>query len=463
LFSLLTLILSFNNSISYAQNPEAKRTNIWYFGNGAGLDFSSGIPVAITNSALHTFEGCASMCDINGNLLMYTDGDTIWDRNHQPMPNGVQLTGCPLLGSSAQASLIIPQPGNDSLYYVFTTDCWENFGAFGLRYNLVNINLNGGLGDVIPTQKNILLYSPSTEGLTATFNCDKSGVWIMSHEFNNNNYICYFLDRNGINPSPVISSIGGVYTDLVSYMRFSPNGKKFASYNYGGVSELFDFDNNTGNLTNHIPLPDGGYGTCFSNDNSKLYFTKGGNYIIQFNVNSSDVPNSLFLYYDSTIDNATFGAIENAPNGTILISSYFKDSISTIHFPNNDFLSANLNLFDVYLGGKQSARGGINDFIQNYFDTSPKNDCKEDVYIIPNTFSPNGDGINDGFNIIGLQIEEEVIIYNSWGIKLYEFSNTKDSWDGRTKAGVKCNEGVYFYIIKRENKENIKGFIHLFH
>jgi gliding motility-associated-like protein len=346
---------------------------------------------------------------------------------------------------------------------VFTTDCWENFVAFGLRYNVVNINLNGGLGDVIPTQKNVLLYTPSTEGLTATYNCDRTGVWIMSHEYNTNNYVCYFLDRSGINLTPVISSIGGVYTNFVSYMRFSPNGKKFASYNYDGACELLDFDNKSGILKNYITLPNGGYGTCFSNDNSKLYFSWSGNIIYQYDLYSSNIPNSLLTYYDSIADNSTYGAIENGIDGTMLISSYYKDSISTIYMPNNLISSTNINRFNVFLNGRKSANGGITDFIQSYFNTSPIEDCEKAEITNPNVFSPNGDGLNDLFMIEGLQQGDEVSIYNRWGTKVYEFVSTEDAWDGRTTAGEKCSEGVYFYFIKRSNAENKKGFIQLYY
>lgn len=449
------------SNISLAQNPEANRANIWYFGNGAGLDFSSGSPVAITNGALHTNEGCASMCDLNGNLLMYTDGDTIWNRTHNPMPNGTQLTGCPILGSSAQASIIIPQPGHDSLYYVFTTDCWENFGAFGLRYNVVNINLNGGLGDVIPTQKNVLLYTPSTEGLTATYNCDKTGVWIMSHEYNTNNYVCYFLDRSGINLTPVISSIGGVYTDFVSYMRFSPNGKKFASF-YSVGAEVLDFNNSTGVLSSYINLQAGGYGTCFSSDNSKLYFTTSGNNILQFDMLSSNIPASLTTFFDPNADNSTYMAISNGKNNKMIIASIGRDSISEITSPNSLLNSSIINRYGIPLNGKISSLG-LPDFIQNYFNTSQEENCIEEELFIPNVFSPNGDGVNDLFTIEGLQQGDEVSIYNRWGTKVYEFVNLNDGWDGRITAGEKCSEGIYYYYIKRKSTENKKGFIHLFY
>ncbi|MEP7220132.1 MAG: M43 family zinc metalloprotease [Bacteroidota bacterium] len=51
-----------------------KEWNIWYFGNGAGIDFNSGTPTGITDGVLFSREGVASICDRDGNLLCYSDG-----------------------------------------------------------------------------------------------------------------------------------------------------------------------------------------------------------------------------------------------------------------------------------------------------------------------------------------------------------------------------------------------------
>jgi len=78
---------------------------------------------------------------------------------------------------------------------------------------------------------------------------------------------------------------------------------------------------------------------------------------------------------------------------------------------------------------------------------------------IPNIFSPNNDGINDQFNIKGLNYDDKVRIYNRWGLKIYEFVGINDSWNGRTTSGEECENGIYYYVI--ENKRNQKGFIQL--
>src|SRR4030095_5377101 len=101
-FTVLFFIFSFSFHYSFSQNP----TNIWYFGSNAGLDFNGGSPIAISNGQTNTTEGTAVMCDASGNLLFYTDGITVWNKNHSVMSNGSGLHGG---YSSSQSALIIPQ------------------------------------------------------------------------------------------------------------------------------------------------------------------------------------------------------------------------------------------------------------------------------------------------------------------------------------------------------------------
>ncbi|MBP9882859.1 MAG: hypothetical protein KBF32_05630, partial [Chitinophagales bacterium] len=130
----------------------AQQADNWYFGVFAGLNFSTSAPVVLTDGQVNTPEGCAAVSDTAGSLLFYTDGITVWNNQHLPMPNGTGL----LAGSSCtQAALIAMQPGSSSLYYVFTLD--EIGGPFGFRYSIVDMSLQSGLGDVI--EKNILIQN----------------------------------------------------------------------------------------------------------------------------------------------------------------------------------------------------------------------------------------------------------------------------------------------------------------
>jgi hypothetical protein len=135
----ITIILIFCSTFIFGQ----KQGNIWYFGNNAGIDFNNATPKPLGNSALKTLEGCATVSNSKGELLFYTNGITVWNKNHLPMPNGTGLLGDT---SSTQSAVIVPQPLTPNIFYVFTVDAEGR--ANGLQYSIVDMSLNGGLGDV---------------------------------------------------------------------------------------------------------------------------------------------------------------------------------------------------------------------------------------------------------------------------------------------------------------------------
>lgn len=68
-------------------------------------------------------------------------------------------------------------------------------------------------------------------------------------------------------------------------------------------------------------------------------------------------------------------------------------------------------------------------------------------YFIPNTFTPNGDGINDNFLVYGESLNQMTMtIFDRWGQKVYEGDGLQNGWDGTTH-GKPCNGGVYVYLI----------------
>ncbi|SMG36795.1 DUF7507 domain-containing protein, partial [Sphingobacterium psychroaquaticum] len=78
---------------------------------------------------------------------------------------------------------------------------------------------------------------------------------------------------------------------------------------------------------------------------------------------------------------------------------------------------------------------------------------------IPNVFTPNGDGTNDTFEIVGLEGFDRVsvVIVNRWGNEVYRSENYDNTWTGRG-----LNEGTYYYIItpyKNGKSEVIKGWV----
>src|SRR5262245_20619970 len=133
----------------------AQQYNTWYFGGQAGISFNPGgpsVPYTLSDGLNSAVEGNASICGMDGKILFYVNGTTIYNRTHQVMLNGDNLMGHE---SAVQSSLIIPVPNHDSIYYVFTTDAVEDNFINGYRYSIVNMNHDGGRGEV--TTKNVLL------------------------------------------------------------------------------------------------------------------------------------------------------------------------------------------------------------------------------------------------------------------------------------------------------------------
>ena len=73
---------------------------------------------------------------------------------------------------------------------------------------------------------------------------------------------------------------------------------------------------------------------------------------------------------------------------------------------------------------------------------------KSQLIYIPNVFSPDGDGINDFFRIIGQGLTNfDVEVYNRWGQMVFKSVNMNDQWNGRFK-GKNMPTGTYVYKVK---------------
>ncbi|EAY28995.1 hypothetical protein [Microscilla marina] len=186
-----------------------KQGNIWYFGFGAGLDFNNTPPTALTDGKLITDEGCATICDNDGKLLFYTDGIKVWNRFHQEMPNGTGLFGDP---SATQSGVIVPYPGNSDLYYIFTVD--NNLGQYGFAYSMVDMTKETGKGDVVV--KNIPMFTPSTEKITAVQHANGTDVWVIAKPWETTNFTPTELQPKGSKPNLSLVIPGSSTQDLYS-------------------------------------------------------------------------------------------------------------------------------------------------------------------------------------------------------------------------------------------------------
>ncbi|WP_299363404.1 T9SS type B sorting domain-containing protein [Winogradskyella sp.] len=349
LFCLISLIC-------FSQNE----TNIWYFGQNAGLDFNSGSPEPLLNGLLDTNEGCASISDADGNLLFYTDGTTVYNSVHQIMFNGNDLKGN---FSSTNSAVIIPKPGASGIYYIFTADAAG--GPNGLQYSEVDMALNSGFGG-ITASKNILLATPVTEKITAVKHTSLDEYWVVAHRHGNNEFLSYRISEEGVDSNPIISSVGSS-TDLsnsfttIGQMKISPNGRKLGLANLGlSIVELFDFNTTTGQVSNVITVSSSipAYGIEFSPNGRFLYVSS--EFLYQYDLSdssTSDIINSQFELGEVTGLFPTFGALQLASNGKIYLAERDNTFLHVINAPNSLGTSCNYQETAISLGGRRSFFG----------------------------------------------------------------------------------------------------------
>lgn len=345
-------------------NSFSQRANNWYFGERAGIRFTSSGPVALFDNPIGTIdEGSASISDNNGNLLFYTDGLVINNRLHQTMPNG---NGIMTLGTVTQPAIIIPIPGDTSRYYVFTADGAEDHFRLGYRYSVVDMRLDNGNGDVT-AEKNIRIDSPSTEKIAAVKHSNGLDYWLITKQFGNNRFKVFRIDCNGVDINPVISDVGFPLNDWAEFngigqLKVSADGKKIGlvasnSAFTAAAAEILDFDASTGIISNPITLDLSnfisntlGYGIEFSPDSKKVYVTNGDLRIInQYDLSSSN-PSAIY----HTI-NASYGVthgLQLGPDGKIYIANLWQPYLSVIASPNNLGSACNYLPTAVSLGGR---------------------------------------------------------------------------------------------------------------
>ncbi|TND09380.1 MAG: hypothetical protein FD123_1342 [Bacteroidetes bacterium] len=350
---------------------------IWYFGQNAGMDFNSGTAVALTNGSLNTpADNTAAISDASGNILFYSEGTTVWNSQHNVMSNGTGLLGHQ---SGGQPATIVPHPGNPNLYYLFTVDAWA--WSNGIRYSIIDMSQQSGLGAVTAT-KNVQLYTPATEKVIAVRHCNRRDYWLITHMWNSNTFNVYLIDNNGLNTTPVQTSIGTVHTggtsgfyNAAGQINVSESGSRvaLAIYDMGAV-ELFDFDNSTGVLSNPVQMTgfSNAWGVEFSPDEDVLYVSQWvGSQIKQLNLlagNAAAIQASSQIIGNASSPNGSYQSsyMKRGPDGKIYIAKYTSNYLAVVNNP--DVLGSGCNFVDngFYLGGQLSTAGLDNCVFQSF-------------------------------------------------------------------------------------------------
>ncbi|MFQ3576917.1 MAG: PKD domain-containing protein, partial [Cytophagales bacterium] len=342
------------------------QTRFWYFGKRAGLDFSTNPPTLLGNGAQNNGdvdEGHSTISDANGNLLFYTNGMNIWNRNHVTMPNGTGLQGH---WSSTQCATVFPVPGSTTQYYLITSPVTGSTNQY--RWNIIDLTLNSGLGDIrtpVASNKNQVLPSCPTyvmEALTSVPHSNGTDIWVIGHTADDpsttgtnegGSFLVWRVSSSGI-------TFNGTYTLGYAYPQNAGVSRgigimksnscftrlAISYYNESSRFEMFSFNNSTG-VVGNMPAPINAplvltqfrnasgtmvaigsfaYGIEFSPNGRYLYGTisgeTGSKNIIQYDLqagtgSNADIQNSCFRLTPASPAGVRYGMLQLGPDGRI--------------------------------------------------------------------------------------------------------------------------------------------------
>ncbi len=357
------------------------RADIWYFGQNAGLSFGNDGPLPVYGSQMVAQVGCATICDTNGQLLFYTNGRQVWDKENNIMPNGDSIFGGSFFVN--QNSVVIPHSGNDHIYFLFTIDTLST----GLSYSEIDMTLNNGLGDVSVKNNNVHLGVAGK--ITAVNHCNSKYFWVITRELESVNFYSYLVtDTGGVCKTPVISSAGDIILADIGIMKSSPAGNMVALpvNNSDVFVELFDFDNSTGVVSNPRKIYKTedvvyAYGVEFSGDGNFLYISTGGKKyeLIQYDLTSC----SEQAINESAVKISTGNmySIQLGPDSRIYVARVNDNYLSVIEYPGRKGEDCVFKEKEIFLGDNICLMG-LPNFNQSYFyfpAFSYKNACVGDT------------------------------------------------------------------------------------
>jgi hypothetical protein len=340
------------------------QTSTWYFGTNAGLSWPG--PVAAPGSAMVTNEGCTGVTDVNGDVIFYADGRSLWDGSHS-------LISTALLGgaSSTQAAIAVPVPGDACRkFLVFTTLGVENTGfANGLGITLVNV-AGAGFPYSVSVVGSAYIQGNVAEKLTCTPD-NAGGYWVAAHSWANSGtsrtfyvyhitpavaagwtvpgvtaYLAANVTAQVVGTVDHSGTAGPPYYNAQGQMKFSLTGNKLACAIAGDkVAEVFTFNNGTGTLAYDRTITVAGsgnlYGLEFSPNSNVLYLAEdfGGTSfnrrLLQYDISTAFTP-APYVVANSSGQYYPWNALQIGPDQRVYVAgpNTANTSLSVIANPN---------------------------------------------------------------------------------------------------------------------------------
>ena len=370
------LLFAFIFAISEQGFGQLKYDNVWTIGfrkitpspNGYPLggivtNFNDSPPSFILQDYIFD-RPKATISDKKGQLVAYTNGCVVVNRNHELMVNGdtlnpgnVFLEFCengdyPLW----QPTIFLPKPGSDNLYYLFhIRDDDYSWDPINLMYSVIDASGDAGNGAVVTKNKSVLSDSSHLGGyVTATHHANGRDWWVVvPREFSNNMHVTLLtpdtVEYKGMQDFDHLNLEIDNYP-WGSQTAFSADGCK---YFRNSPKSLFilDFDRCTGQLSNPLrldwdSLPFGGGGVAVS-PNSRFLYLSSGETVQQYDLWSSDLAASMQVVaqYDGFLApySTKFFQMMPGPDGKIyIVSTADSKVLHVIHNPNVRGLACNV-------------------------------------------------------------------------------------------------------------------------
>lgn len=346
----------------------AQRDHIWMFGRNHDAADSSFLfdfnvsprAISLVQWGMPVQAGWAGICDTTGALLMYSNGLVLHDASFQLMQNGDSLNPGPWVDMYASegmpyndAILILPQPQNPSIYYVFYQHIAVEFNHIGtisetrneLHYSIVDMQVNNGMGAVVT--KNVVLQDSINMGqLEAIKHANGDDWWIVQGVQGKGAYHRFLLTAQGIE-TQARQYIGQAPIEWYTgkgQACFSPDGSKYARYDCNNELQLFDFDRCTGLFSNpqfiQLNETSSPNGVAFS-PNSRFLYVSAIRAVYQYDVQSTSLADSkdtvisVDTFVDSIAHSKTyFGYMALAPDDRIYINAPGTTFMHIIDSPN---------------------------------------------------------------------------------------------------------------------------------
>jgi hypothetical protein len=342
----------------------------WKLGINSALDFNSGIPLLNLNDTCHLDLDDAStgICDKNGGLIFYSNGFEVYNKIDRRMLNGFNFNhgtlSDPYFTSGSypliKSTIAIPFPNNTNKFYLF----YENMEFFDagsnklpnkLRYLVVDISLDSGLGDVTYKDSNLIVNDTLEAGnILGIKHGNGSSYWSIIRHYHSNKFYRVLIDSFGVHRLND-QYIGDAYIDSFSFFGIantSLNGDKIAyvyqSYHASqnladGQIDIFDFNRCTGFLSNYrkITLPntiDTTYAIslCFS-PNGRFLYLHDQYKLWQIDLYSTNLLGSKILIANRLQgENYLFWQMKNGPDNKIYVANNGSSkSLHVINYPDS--------------------------------------------------------------------------------------------------------------------------------